>query len=215
MPDERRVLLGTWNPSKQAGLRRLLDGLPVRAVTPEEIGLEEISVREDGWTFRDNAEYKARELARRAGVATLASDGGLEIPALRGRWEGLKSRRFAGPGDRDRITTLLAMMQDIPPESRSARFHEAVALAEPDGSIVASAQCAGPIGRIAEQADPRQHPGFWVPSLWLHPPRWVTEWDLTEDERSCLRTAWDVVGDVLRPTLADWTAGPSREPDVW
>jgi XTP/dITP diphosphohydrolase len=203
----RRVLLGTWNPSKQEGLRKLLEGLPVEPVTPEQIGLAPIEVREDGWTFEDNAVHKARSLARAAGIPTIASDGGLEISALRGRWEGLKSRRFAGPGDEDRITALLAMMRDLPVQSRAARFHEAVALAEPDGRLVASAQCPGPIGRIAETADPRSRPGFWVPSVWLHPPRWVTEWDLTPDERSTLRTAWDAVGDALRPGLAAWAAG--------
>jgi XTP/dITP diphosphohydrolase len=204
MTERRRVLLGTVNPSKQASLRKLLAPFPVEIVTPDEAGMEALALREDGWTFKDNAEYKARAYARASGMPSVASDGGLEIPTLRGRWEGLKSRRFAGPEDEDRVTALLKMLEGHPPESRAARFHEAVAMAEPSGRIVASAQASGPIGRIAEEADARTRPGFWLPSLWLYPPRWVTEWDLEPEEKEGLQTAWDAVAERLAPDLQRW-----------
>ena len=206
MTNTRKILLATENPSKQMELRRLLRGLPLTPVTPDEAGVAGLRPREDGWTFEDNAVHKARVYARMAGMPAIASDGGVEIPILRGRWEGLKTNRFAGPEDADRIHALLEMMKDIPEEGRAARFHEAVAVAEPDGTVVASAQKPGPIGRIAETPDPRSRPGFWIPSLWLHPPRWVTEWDLTDDERAHLRTAWDAVAECLRPRLSAWAA---------
>jgi XTP/dITP diphosphohydrolase len=204
MPNNQKIVIASANPSKQAELRRLLRGLPLETLAPDEAGVEDLRPREDGWTFQDNAEYKARAYARRSGLPAIASDGGLEIPILRGRWEGLKTRRFAGPDDADRIRALLDLMGTIPPEGRAARFHEAVAVAEPDGAIVISAQRAGPIGRIAETPDSRRRKGFWVPSLWLYPPRWVTEWDLTDEERARRHTAWDAVAAVLRPKLEAW-----------
>jgi XTP/dITP diphosphohydrolase len=204
MPNTRKIVLGTQNPSKQAELRRVLRGLPLTPITPEEAGVAGLEPREDGWTFEDNAEYKARYYARMAGLPAIANDGGLEIPILRGRWQGLRTRRFAGPNDQDRIHALLALMKDVPVEGRAARFHEAVAVATPDGKIIASAQKPGPIGRIAQTADPRTRPGFWIPSLWLYAPRWVTEWDLTDEERKNLRTAWHAVAETIRPCLAEW-----------
>jgi len=202
-----KVLLGTWNPAKQDALRRVIYGMGVTVLTPEEAGLDRLVIPEEGRTYLDNAVLKAKFLAHAAGIAAISSDGGLEIPALGDRWKGLRSRRFAGPTDEDRIRALLEMMEGIPAERRTARFHEAVALVETGGRIVASAQQAGPDGRIAEQADPRRVEGFWVPSLWLYPPRWVTEWDLEDAERRVSRTAWDAVADEVRPGLALWAAG--------
>lgn len=173
-------------------------------LTPESAGVAGLQPREDGWTFQDNAEYKARYFARMAGRPAIASDGGLEIPVLRGRWQGLRTHRFAGPGDAERIQALLTMMEGISNGGRAARFHEAVAVATPEGRIIVSAQKAGPIGRIAPKPDPRSRPGFWIPSLWLYPPRWVTEWDLSDEEREHLRTAWDAVAAAIRPQLSDW-----------
>lgn len=95
-------------------------------------------------------------------------------------------------------------MRGLPPERRTAVFREAVALAEPDGRVIASGECAGDAGRITERADPRRRSGFWAPSIWLYPPRWVTEWDLTNAERAGIRTAWDAVADALRPALSAW-----------
>jgi hypothetical protein len=102
------------------------------------------------------------------------------------------------------------MLDSIPPEGRAARFHEAVAVADRDGKILSSEQRPGPIGRIAETPDGRTRPGFWVPSVWLYPPRWVTEWDLTDAERAELHTAWDGVAAAMRPRLEQWAREPVR-----
>ena len=203
-----RVLIATSNPSKVAALLRLLEPYPVEPVQAEAVGLDRFKIPETGGDYQEIAERKAVTFAKKSGLLSIASDGGVEIPVLQGRWDGLKSRRFAGPGDEDRIEKLLTMLRGVPPASRTVRFHEAVALALPDGAIVASGQSAGPIGRLSEAADPRRREGFWLPSLWLYPPRWVTEWDLTDKERARLRTAWDGVADDLKPELKAFFGGP-------
>ena len=200
------ILLATNNPAKQDALRGLLRGLSFTIVTPAEIGIRELSVVEERPTHQGNAEDKAAGHARAAGILSIASDGGLEIPALGQLWDGLRTRRFAGPADADRIAALLGMMDGLQGEARAARFHEAVAVASPRG-LVASVERAGPWGRLAEIADNRASPGFWIPALYLHPPRRVTEWDLTPEERAGLRTAWDESGLILRPALRCYLNG--------
>ncbi|HEY3412046.1 MAG TPA: non-canonical purine NTP pyrophosphatase [Armatimonadota bacterium] len=200
------ILLATSNPAKQQALRTLLCGLSFTIVTPAEIGLVEPGVSEDRATHRENAEDKAAAHARAAGILSIASDGGLEIPALGALWDGLRTRRFAGPADADRIAALLGMLDGLHGEARAARMHEAVAVSSPSGPV-ASVERAGPWGRLAEQADHRASPGFWIPALYLYPPRWQSEWDLTSEERAGLRTAWDEVGIDLRPALRCYLNG--------
>jgi inosine/xanthosine triphosphate pyrophosphatase family protein len=200
------ILLATNNPAKQDALRDVLRGLSFTIVTPAEIDLRELSVDEDRPTHQGNAEVKAAAHARAAGILSIASDGGLEIPALGQLWDGLRTRRFAGPGDDDRIAALLGMLEGLQGEARAARLHEAVAVASPRG-LIASVERAGPWGRLGEKPDHRASPGFWIPALYLYPPRWVTEWDLTPGEESDLRTAWDEAAQILRPALRCYLNG--------
>lgn len=201
------ILLATTNPAKQEALRRLLAGLRLTVVTPGEIGLPEIVLAEDHPTYRENAEAKAIAYAAAAQIPAVASDGGIEIPALGGKWDGLRTRRFAGPTDGDRIQALLALLAGIPPEQRTARMHEAVAVSTPGGRLIASGEEAGSWGRLGESPDPRVEPGFWIPALWLYPPRWVTQWDLPDVERKANTTAWEALAGVVRPALRCYLDG--------
>jgi XTP/dITP diphosphohydrolase len=202
----RRILLASENPAKQHELRRLLEGLPARTVTPAEAGIAAPRLEENGATHLENALLKAAAWAAASGLPALASDGGLHIPALGDAWDGLRNRRFAGPADDDRIAALLSLMHGLPPARRTAVFREAVALVVPEGTVIASAEAISPEGRIAEAPDARRHEGFWVTSLWLHPPRWVTEFDLTSPERASRETAWDRVSARIRRDVESWLA---------
>ncbi|HUR47503.1 MAG TPA: non-canonical purine NTP pyrophosphatase [Candidatus Saccharimonadales bacterium] len=104
------------------------------------------SVVEDANTFSGNATKKAVELARwlasgRVGFQelpnyVLADDSGLEVDALHGA-PGIHSARFAGldsggsPGnspDSENNAKLLRLLQNVPPEKRTARFRCVIAL---------------------------------------------------------------------------------------
>ncbi|HWL94759.1 MAG TPA: RdgB/HAM1 family non-canonical purine NTP pyrophosphatase [Phycisphaerae bacterium] len=130
---------------------------------------------EDGETFADNAALKARYYLKATGLWTLADDSGLEVDALGGR-PGVRSARFAedvaenaprSVRDPANNRKLIALLRDIPPARRSARFRCALALA--DGQeILATAE--GTIeGVIVDE--PRGEngfgydPHFFVPSL--------------------------------------------------
>ncbi|HEY6100047.1 MAG TPA: non-canonical purine NTP pyrophosphatase, partial [Anaeromyxobacter sp.] len=53
------LFFGTTNPGKLRELRRLVAGLPIRVVSPEDLGRPLPEVVEDGHTFAENAAKKA------------------------------------------------------------------------------------------------------------------------------------------------------------
>ena len=101
-------------------------------------------VEETGASFAENAELKARSAARATGIWALGEDSGLEVDALDGA-PGVRSARYAGThGDTDANNgRLLRELAGV--DSRAARFVCAMALASPDGEIVAGTRgiCEG------------------------------------------------------------------------
>src|SRR5436305_13496014 len=101
----RDLLLATTNPAKLVQLRGLVEGLPLRVITPADLPGIAPSIEEDGPDFAANAAQKARGWSVAAGgILAVASDGGLETPALGERWTALRTRRNAvrGPDDAGR-----------------------------------------------------------------------------------------------------------------
>jgi XTP/dITP diphosphohydrolase len=125
------VVLATRNNGKILEFRELLAQFRV-----ELRGIGEFppipDVVEDGETFQANAIKKARFAAEKLGLAALADDSGLVVPALGGA-PGVYSSRYAGEnaGDADNIRKLLKEMRDV--SDRSAYFVCVIALAVPGG----------------------------------------------------------------------------------
>ncbi|NLM20478.1 MAG: XTP/dITP diphosphatase [Peptococcaceae bacterium] len=91
-------------------------------------------IEENGQTFAENALIKARAAFAQTKLMTLADDSGLEVDALDGA-PGIYSARYAGePKDDERnIQKLLADLQDVPEEARTASFRCSLAIIMPDG----------------------------------------------------------------------------------
>jgi XTP/dITP diphosphohydrolase len=166
------LLFATRNPGKLRELRRLVVGLPVKVVSPDEVGTEIPEVEEDGATFAANAAKKAVAFARAAGMHALADDSGLCVDALWGQ-PGIRSARWSegeSPGlsgearDRANNDKLLMVMHGVLPEHRGAEYRAVVALAAPDGTILATAEgtCRGVVGEA-----PRGEGGFGYDPLFL------------------------------------------------
>lgn len=170
------LFFGTTNPGKLRELRRLVAGLPVRVLSAEDLGRPVPEVHEDGRTFAENAAKKAVELARFAGVHALADDSGLCVDALGGE-PGVRSARWsegepgpepaspvcdlpgvalaelgpvAGRAARDERNNdkLLRSLAGVPDARRGAGYVAVLAVAAPDGRVVATAEgaCRGRIG---------------------------------------------------------------------
>ena len=125
---------------------------------------------EHGETFEQIARDKARVYAEATGLSCLAEDSGLQVDALGGA-PGVLSARYSGSSgkraERDRANNekLLAELDGVPPERRSARFVCAMCLVDPDGQIVAETRGTYE-GVIAEA--PRGDNGFgYDPLLYL------------------------------------------------
>lgn len=89
---------------------------------------------EDADTFEGNALIKARAAHEATGLAALADDSGLAVDALDGA-PGVFSARYCGVhGDDDANNAkVLAELEGVPDENRTARFVCALAFVDEDG----------------------------------------------------------------------------------
>ena len=132
-----KLLLATANPKKLVELQRILDtSLGANRITL--IGLADFEgypdVPETGLTFGENALIKAREGAKRTGLATVADDSGLAVDALNGM-PGVFSARWSGRhgDDQANLELVLAQISDVSEEHRGGAFVCAAALVLPNG----------------------------------------------------------------------------------
>ena len=198
-----RLLLASGNPGKLRELRAILEGLPVELVGLAEAGAgEPPAVAETGATFLDNALLKARAYAAWSGLAAVADDSGLEVDAL-GGGPGVRSARYAGQGasDRANLDKLLAELDGVPPERRTARFRCAAVLVDPSlGEWHAEGTWEGRL-----LAAPRGSGGFgydpvFVPDGWDRTSAEVDQ--ATKDAASHRGRAFRA----LRPAIEAWAA---------
>ncbi len=130
-----KLLVATRNVGKIRELEQLFADLPV-----ELVGLDAFEdvpeVVEDRDDFEGNAEKKARELARFAGLPTIADDSGIEVDAL-GCAPGVFSARYAGEPRDDEANNdrVLSELEHVPDEERTARFRCALAFVDPEGPL--------------------------------------------------------------------------------
>lgn len=127
------IVLATRNGKKIKEIRRVVPTEAVSFLTLDDFpGCP--PVEEDGATFQENAEKKAREVARFTGRHALADDSGLVVDALDGA-PGVHSARYAGPqaDDGANLSHLLASMTRVADPQRTARFECVLSLAAPDG----------------------------------------------------------------------------------
>lgn len=186
-----RLFFGTTNGGKLRELSRMVADLPVKVVSPADLGMPLPEVVEDGDTFRENAETKAVAYARFTGMHALADDSGLCVDALGGapgvhsaRWseadDAPASPACAPPGgatpeqgielaraSRDEANNekLLRSLAGVPEGRLGAGYVAVLALARPDGRIVTAVEgtCKGRIGRERRGTDGFGYDPLFVP----------------------------------------------------
>lgn len=153
-----KLLLATSNPGKTREYRLLLNGLGYEITTLADEGITKV-VTESRNSYEQNARLKAITYAKLSQLLTLADDSGLEVDALKGR-PGIKSARFAGKAatDADRVSLLLARLDAVLWEKRTARFKCVIAVATPEGQCQTS--CGECHGLIALEAKGRNGFGY-------------------------------------------------------
>ena len=137
-----RLVVATTNPGKIAELTPLLGSLGYEPCGLDAFPEVEEAV-EDGETFSENAEKKARHYARATGLPALADDSGLAVRALGGA-PGVRSARFAGEDADDAANNALLLQRLDDQPDRRARFVCALCLVE-NGDVIAAVEgrCEG------------------------------------------------------------------------
>jgi inosine/xanthosine triphosphate pyrophosphatase family protein len=167
------LVIAGANPANAAALKRVAAIARVRCARRIHPAVDEA-----GPTFADNAREKALAASRLApGALALASDGGLEIPALGARWDPLRTSRFTShAGPREKALALIELTTDLSADARSARWTEALAVAL-DGRVLASWTEHGPRCFIAARV-PQRVGSFWVDGLLERYEDGPGHWDL-------------------------------------
>jgi XTP/dITP diphosphohydrolase len=184
-----RLLIATTNPAKLAEYGILLRQMGIRLdpVSLQDVGITD-APEETGDTFRDNALLKAHFYFQRAGLPTLADDGGLEVDALGGA-PGIHSHRWLGvenPTDRALAEEVIRRMEGVEKRRRTARIRAAIAIIYKDVTGIMREVCAEAAieGLIAPRAFPEIRQGFpYRAVLWL-PERACYLAELGEDEEA-------------------------------
>ena len=131
-----KIVVATHNEGKLVEIRAILaerlggraDGIEL--VSAGALGLPDPV--ETGVTFEANALLKARFVALRTGLPAIADDSGLIVDVM-GNAPGILSARWSGEHGNDEANNrlLLAQIEDIPDDDRTARFRCAAALVVP------------------------------------------------------------------------------------
>ena len=175
-----RLIIASNNAHKLEEIRAILGEHFGEILSMREAGIEHETV-EDGTTFLQHAEKKAREIAAISGCCALADDSGLCVDALDGA-PGIFSARFAGVHGDDEANNdlLLAKLQNT--ENRGAHYSCAMALVYPDGRLItAEGELYGEIGRERHGSN-----GFGYDPLFYLPDRGCTTAELSPEEKNAI-----------------------------
>ena len=200
-----KVLIASKNQGKIREFKQMLADWPVSfAGLDEWPDIEE--PEETGDTFLENASLKAAYYAKETGMISLADDSGLAVDPLNGA-PGVLSARYSGNHGDDAANNQLVLSQlaNVPDERRTGRFLCALAVALPDGKIVATTEgsCEGLILREEKGAG-----GFGYDPLFWSPVLKKTLSEATSDEKNsvshrgnalrALAKKWQVIEDAAR-----------------
>ncbi|MFI5268431.1 MAG: non-canonical purine NTP pyrophosphatase [Chloroflexota bacterium] len=183
------IVLATSNAAKRAQLRWLLAGLPL-----EPAPAPPVSVAETALDLAGNAVLKA--VAYSSDGLAIASDGGLEVPALAGRWDPLLTHRQG----QARLRELAAGLSD-----RRVFWSEAAAVAE-QGQVLGVWTASGTAGVLAPEPWPPASE-LWVWDVFFFPAVGKVWAALSPTERKVVDLTWGRLRADVRELFQAWLAG--------
>lgn len=173
-----KLIIASNNAHKLTEIKAILGGMFDEIVSMREAGIEHETV-EDGSTFMENAEKKAREIAELSGCCAIADDSGICVNALDGA-PGIFSARFCGRHGDDAANNRLLLEKLAEAEDRGAHYTCAVALVRPDGSCVRAEGYM--YGVIAEEEAGKN--GFGYDPLFFLPEYGLTAAQISPEEKN-------------------------------
>ena len=164
----RKLVVASNNDHKIAEIKEMLSVYDLQVLSLKEAGIN-VDVEENGTTFMENAEIKAKaikELCKEAMV--LSDDSGLSVAALNGA-PGIYSARYSGEHGNsvENNKKLIRELQGVPFEKRDAKFICAMVLIVDEENVVeVQGEVDGFILENYEVCDGFGYdPLFYVPSL--------------------------------------------------
>ena len=156
-------------------IKKNLSGIEIQLLGLKDIGFTD-EITENGATFEENAEIKARAVYEKAGMICFAEDSGLCVDYLNGA-PGIYSARYAGGAKR-----LLDELKNVPDPQRTAHFYCAIyCLTDKNTGFCVSGSCGGMIAR-----EPSGENGFGYDPVFYYPPAKKTFAQLPAEQKNAV-----------------------------
>jgi XTP/dITP diphosphohydrolase len=170
------LIFASANPNKAKEIQAALPE-NFKVITMKEAGFAE-DIPEPYQTMEENAQHKARTVARTLQVNCFAEDTGLETDALQGA-PGVRSARYAGDeaNDRKNIEKLLQELDNNP--QRKARFKTVIVLILNGEEYFFTGICEGEI-----QVSPSGSAGFGYDPIFIPTGASKTFAEMTLEEKN-------------------------------
>lgn len=199
---KHRIVFATGNAGKMKEIRLILGDLGCEVVSMKEAGADP-EIVEDGMTFAENAEIKARAVWACTGDIVLADDSGLVVDYIGGE-PGIYSARYMGEDTSYEIKNrnIIERLADARGEERAARFVCNIAAVLPDGSVLHTE--AAMEGVIAE--NPSGNGGFGYDPILYIPEFGKTSAELTIEQKNQIShrgKALEAMKEALRTALKE------------
>ncbi|WP_069870042.1 XTP/dITP diphosphatase [Fusibacter sp. 3D3] len=164
----QKAILASSNKHKLEEIQEILKAFDFELLTLADVGLGDLEIVEDGETFEANSYIKAKAVMDLKQMITIADDSGLEVDYLDGA-PGVYSARYAGDhvSYADNNKKLLEALEDVPSESRTARFVTVITMLFENGDqLVARGEVSGIIGTALKgNGGFGYDPLFYVPEI--------------------------------------------------
>ena len=175
-----RIVFATGNEGKMKEIRLILADLGMEILSMKEAGAN-LDICENGKTFGENAEIKARAVWEETGGIVLADDSGLVVDYIGGE-PGIYSARYMGEDTSYAVKNqvIIERLKGAQGNERSARFVCNIAAVLPDGSVLHTEKTME--GLIAEE--PAGDGGFGYDPILYIPEFGKTSAQLTIEEKN-------------------------------
>lgn len=139
-----KILIATSNAGKLSEMQEFLGEIPgIEFLSLKDFSENFGEPEEDGSTFAENAEKKAKYFFEKTAIPTIAEDSGVFIEALKGEL-GVKTRRWGAgenASDEEWMEFFLNRMKDE--ANRSAEFFTASCFFDGENSEIFEGSCPG------------------------------------------------------------------------
>ncbi len=178
--NEGIIVFATGNEGKMREVREILKDLGGKVLSMKEAGANPHIV-EDGSTFGENAEIKAKAVWKETGGIVLADDSGLVVDCLNGE-PGIYSARYMGEDTSYEIKNqnILNRAARAAGAERSARFVCNIAAVLPDGTVLHTEETME--GFLADS--PAGGDGFGYDPIFYVPEFSMTAAELTMEQKN-------------------------------